>query len=341
MNNQLNKLLGYQEKSNIEWEKFQNELREKKCRICERRGHATDECPEAFMNQPECALCGETGHHWNTCGTDNKQTDEGLELINKLELAERQRFVWISKMKEIGWFSFFISANARSEYMRYRTQIESQEKEIRLILAQLKKLKKYESFTAFYCLTHDQGFLVKGDFETLPEAVRPCGAYPFRACDSIVLGGLEVEGNEARALDFDMDFDYDIYGGGWERSYFVQEVYLHTGEKIDAPPALNDLFLSNASLESVRAEPTQDKKDLINEFNNAINLCNNSIATLERRTKQFEFFKKWDNERIDSKELKKKWMKSNQGVLDDLSSRKKEFQEQRQQLEKNLERLKK
>lgn len=83
----------------------------------------------------------------------------------------------------------------------------------------------------------------------------------------------------------------------------------------------------------------EDEKTLINEIRRAIQYCDDSIIILESRTKQFEFFKNWDNTRIRSKELKKKWMKSNQRVLDNLGIRKKEFNRDKQKLRRMLEQL--
>jgi hypothetical protein len=99
-----------------------------------------------------------------------------------------------------------------------------------------------QSFTAFYCLTHDQGALVEGQHDELPEGVRPCGAAPAHACDYVSHGRLEVEGDRARAVDFDLDRDYGRYAGGWAREHFAREVYLRTGEETAAPPALAALL---------------------------------------------------------------------------------------------------
>lgn len=89
------------------------------------------------------------------------------------------------------------------------------------------------TFTVFYCVEHDQGFLVAGDWVEPPENVNFCANDPARPCLferhgllRQAAGGVEVTG---------FDRDYDRYGGGWKYEYFTQEVYNEQGQVIDCP----------------------------------------------------------------------------------------------------------
>ena len=99
-----------------------------------------------------------------------------------------------------------------------------------------------QTFTAFYCLTHDQGAVVVEALDELPTAVQPCGAIPAGECVYANHGQIEVLAGEARATSFDLGRDYGRHAGGWESAYYAQEVYALSGESVSAPPALVDLF---------------------------------------------------------------------------------------------------
>lgn len=100
------------------------------------------------------------------------------------------------------------------------------------------------TWTIWYCLRHDDGFVRKDGGIPHPEFEEGDGPYCLLHCrDHLELHGeVEVVNEEVNILDDEfLEYNYARLGGGWERRYWKSELCDTDGTYIN-DNALRDFF---------------------------------------------------------------------------------------------------
>lgn len=94
-------------------------------------------------------------------------------------------------------------------------------------------------FSVFYCLVHDEGFVVAGHHECDGEefAHYVCGTNSARPCNCLRVGNVSSDDR-----DIIHDVDYTRFMGGWKSDYYIRNVFNSAGENINCPGWLRMYF---------------------------------------------------------------------------------------------------
>jgi hypothetical protein len=90
----------------------------------------------------------------------------------------------------------------------------------------------HNTFTAFYCAVHDDGFVMAGDHAEMPAAISPC--HPGGACVYERHGQFDIRGGIADYCGYRRN--YQLIGSDWKFANFARQVCNAQGEAIECPP---------------------------------------------------------------------------------------------------------
>jgi hypothetical protein len=102
-------------------------------------------------------------------------------------------------------------------------------------------------FTFFYCVIHDQGFVIENEEDTSSifngrsslSNINTCGV---NGCVHENNGTIEISTLNFTLINNLKRVNYEKYGGGWKFDYFKLEFFKENGNRICCPPYLEELF---------------------------------------------------------------------------------------------------
>lgn len=85
-----------------------------------------------------------------------------------------------------------------------------------------KQNQNTNTFTFMYCMMHDDGFIIQGNHDYVPEGYVMQHSTQCEVCDWCNMGVIDVNNNKINIIKT-LRLDYDRYGGG-----FIFRLYLGT-----------------------------------------------------------------------------------------------------------------